>query len=463
MRVISCKALLCFVIGLAVLGNASAATPGIADRAIRSNVEGVDLIIYPMGAKDVITLVGSLPAGDVLAEQEGSNLAAATLVGMMLDKGTTKQDKFAISRQLDDVGATLGFSVGAQTTSIHGRSLKKDVRLLIRLLAEEMRFPTFPADELEKVKKQFEAGIRSQMENTDFRVRDAFSRYVYPEGHPNRQLPPQEWLTAVNSATVDDVKAFHKKHYGPTHLRLTFVGDVEPRVIQAEVRKAFGGWSGGQGLAVPSKEQTEMSGEGAARPKKGELVRAPSEQLISLADKASVSVMLGQATGLRYQDPDRLALSVGTAILGSGFIGRLMSTVRDKEGLTYGIGAGLSEDNFVDGSWAISASFAPALLEKGVASTRRELEKWWREGITESELDVRKSNLIGGFQIGLSTTYGMAGAIMESLERGVGIEWLDQYPKAVEALTTEQVNAAIRKYLDPEKMVLVKAGTLDLQ
>jgi zinc protease len=459
MSVMSCKALLCFVFGLAAaMGNAWAAAGGIADRAVRSDVAGVDLIIYPMGARDVVTLVGSLQAGDLLAGQEGSNLAAATLVGMMLDKGTTKRDKFAISRELDDVGAALGFSVGAQTTSIHGRSLKKDVALLIRLLAEEMRHPAFPADELEKVKKQLESGIRSQLENTDFRARDAFSRYVYPEGHPNRPRPPQEWINALNRATVEDVKAFHRKHYGSAQLRLAFVGDVEPEVIQAEVRKAFGGWSSGSAVA---SDGTETPTAGAAGPVKKALERKASDQSISLADKASVSVMLGQATGLRYQDPDRLALSVGTSILGSGFIGRLMSTVRDKEGLTYGIGAGLSDDSLADGSWAISASFAPALLEQGVASTRRELEKWWREGVTESELEVRKSNLIGGFRIGLSTTYGMASALMDSIERGVGIEWLDRYPQAVEALTSTQVNQAIRKYLDPRKMVLVKAGTLE--
>ncbi|HEY8509241.1 MAG TPA: hypothetical protein VIL32_12830 [Steroidobacteraceae bacterium] len=112
----------------------------------------------------------------------------------------------------------------------------------------------------------------------------------------------------------------------------------------------------------------------------------------------------------------------------------------------------------MNGSWSISATFAPALLEKGIASTRRELQKWWQRGVTASELEARKTNLIGSYQVGLATTYGMANAILHSLDSGAGIEWLDRYPEAVKALTVEQVNAAIRKHLDPKKMVLVKAG-----
>ena len=86
-----------------------------------------------------------------------------------------------------------------------------------------------------------------------------------------------------------------------------------------------------------------------------------------MADKTSVSVVLGQATRLRFSDPDSLALRLGTRIFGSGFAGRLMANVRDKEGLTYGIGASLSGDPFTDGGSRVRAAFAPALLDEGLA------------------------------------------------------------------------------------------------
>src|SRR5690606_2156938 len=163
-------------------------------------------------------------------------------------------------------------------------------------------------------------------------------------------------------------------------------------LIQAEVRKAFAGWSGGTNVVRSATHRSAAAAEDLS---------------VSVADKASVSIMLGQATGLRYQDKDRHALAVGTAILGSGFTGRLMNTVRDKEGLTYGIGAGMSGDTYVDGAWYITATFAPELLERGIASTRRELQKWWRDGVSAEELEHRKTNLVGSFQVALATTGGM--------------------------------------------------------
>jgi zinc protease len=171
-------------------------------------------------------------------------------------------------------------------------------------------------------------------------------------------------------------------------------------------------------------------------------------------------VLLGQSSGLRYSDPDNLALRVGTAILGHGFTGRLMAAVRDKEGLTYNIGASMGDDSIVDGVWEVSASFAPTLLGKGVESTRREVSKWWKDGITEQELALRKQGVIGGYFVSLSTTLGLAETIVANAQRGFDPSWLDAYPKAVRALTRDQVNAAIKAHINPNAMVLVEAGSV---
>ena len=422
---------------------AQVASASIAEQAVRTKAAGIDIIAYPMGVKDVITVTGSLPAGDAYAKE--GNLAAPTLVGMLLDKGTTKQDKFSIAKQLDDVGAQLGFGVGQQTVTVQARFLKKDLPLVMRLMAEQLRTPAFSGEEIAKAKTQLEAALRQAQTNVDARAREAFARAIYPPEHPNRPLDSKEMLEATSKLTVEDLRSFHKKYYGPAHMRLVFVGDISAPAIRKEVAKAFAGWSGGVDVERSLQPRAEQPS---------------STQTIVLADKASVSVMFGQPTGLRYADADSLALRVGTAILGSGFTGRLMGTVRDKEGLTYGISANVDEDTFVDGSWVINAAFAPALLEKGIAATRRELQVWWEKGVTADELAARKTNLIGAFQVGLATTRGMAGAIQLTLDRGKNLSWLDELPKAIDALTVEQVNSAIRKYVDPQKLVLVEAGTL---
>jgi zinc protease len=430
---------------LAMIGIvATAHGAGIAEHASRFKLAGIDVIVYPTAVKDVVTLAGTFPAGDAFAARD--NVAIATLTGMMLDKGTAHRDRFAIAQALEDVGAELRFRVGKQTVSIQGKALKDDLPRLIQILAEELREPAFSPEELAKARKQLEGTLRQKMEDTDFRTRQAFLQSVFPAGHPNHTAGLDDWLAAVDAATLEQVTAFHRKYYGPSQLTLVFAGSVDNKTIQSEVTKAFSGWTGGV---------EAVRGTGAAE------LRILRVQKIPVAQKTSVSLLLGQPTGLRYQDPDSLALRVGTAILGSGFTGRLMSTVRDQDGLTYGIGAAISDDEFVGGTFAISATFAPALLDKGIAASRRALAQWWQSGVTEEELAARKTNLVGRYEIGLSTAAGVARTIVATVERGKPLAWLDDYPKAIEALTVEQVDAAIKKHLDPEKMVLVTAGTFE--
>jgi zinc protease len=169
---------------------------------------------------------------------------------------------------------------------------------------------------------------------------------------------------------------------------------------------------------------------------------------------------VAQPTRLRYGQSDYQALRVATAIFGSGFTGRLMGNVRDKEGLTYGIGARLANDTFSDGDWRIAGTFAPNLLDKGIASTQKQLNLWYKDGVTEKEVADRKTNLIGTYKVNLATTDGIANQLLATVNRGLPLTWLDTYPTEIAALTPAQINGAIKKHLDPEKMVIIKAGTV---
>ncbi len=422
---------------------AAALHAGIADNAVRTRIAGIDLIACKTGVKDVVTFCGSLPAGDSFAGS--GNLAVPTLVGAMLDQGTTTEDKFAIAQKLDSVGAELEFAVGGTLVEFSGKCLRKDLPMVIGLLAEELRSPAFSEEEFTKVKQQLAGQLQRALESTNYRAGQAFSEAIYQPGSPNYTPPTEAFLAAVKSATVTDLRAFHAKTYGPNTLTIVAVGDLDVAVLRAEVAKAFAGWTGGG---------AKISYPKAAPPD------AERDQSIFMPEKPSVTVILGQASGLKYTDPDAIPLRIATAILGSGFTGRLMATVRDKEGLTYGIGSRVGNDSFTEGDWRISASFAPALLEKGLFSTRRELKKWYDDGVTSAELERTKTNLTGSYKVGLATTDGIAGMILVTVNRGFALTWLDEYPQKIDAVTLDQVNAAIKKHLNPDNMVLIQAGTI---
>ncbi len=245
--------------------------------------------------------------------------------------------------------------------------------------------------------------------------------------------------------TVADVKAFHGKYFGPDYCTMVIVGDVDPAAVEANVASAFANWKGGRPLpAIPAPT----------------VIQDPVELTVDVPGKQSVNVILGASSGLHYKDADFLPLSVATNVLGHGFTSRLLNTVRDTEGLTYGIAAGLVGSGQLDQAWAVNATFAPSLLNQGLASTRRELAKWDGDGITAEELDYRKSALTGAHRVSMATSRGLAAMILNTVRRGLDLSWIDEYPNKVAALKLAQINSVIKKYVKPDKLVTVRAGTL---
>lgn len=437
------KLISALLLGTFHLALVAVATAGVADHAARTTINGIDVVTLKTGVKDVVTIRGTIPAGD--SRSPDTNPALADLTAGMLDKGTTTHDKFALAQLLGDVGASINFGTNASALTINARCLRQDLPLVLSLIAEQLRTPAFAPEEFAKLKKLVTGQMARAMEDPDFRANSSFTRAVYPLGHPNRETPTDEFLAAAAKTTLDEVKAFHAEYYGPAAMRLVVVGDVDAAVVSTELGKVFAGWTGGSA---------------APRPARAGSVDAPREQDVQMADKASVSILWGQATQLRYGDADALAIRLGTAALGSGFTGRLMANVRDKEGLTYGIASYVTNDTYADGDWRIQAYFAPALLDKGIESTKRQLVAWHRDGITPQELAHVKGDFVGSYKLGLSTTTGMATTVLNTLNRDLPLEFIDNFGNKVNSLTLEQVNGAIKQHLDPEKMVLIKAGTI---
>src|SRR5271154_3520061 len=177
---------------LAMSGSAAAAN--MEDHGHRSKVDGIDLITYRSNVKDVVVILGVLPAGDAMAES--SNIAIPTLSGMMLDRGTKTLDKFAIAEKLDNVGAEIAFSVGTQSVEVRAKCLKKDLPLIVGLIAAELRTPALQAQEFNKAKQQFIGALEASAQNTEARAQEAFGSAEFPQGHPNRPHTVSEYEAA---------------------------------------------------------------------------------------------------------------------------------------------------------------------------------------------------------------------------------------------------------------------------
>lgn len=409
-----------------------------AKRIQRTDVGGADLLVCPTAAKDIVCVRVSLPAGG----SKEDNRALGHLTFDMTERGTTKHDKYTIAEMLESAGVDIESSITADAVETTAKCLTRDLPMVLDLLVEQWREPAFQAAEFEKAKKELLSSLQQLLEETDEQAAIAFSRATRAEGDPLRRATVEEMTAFTKKATLAAVKAFHAKHYGPSGVRMVIVGDVDAVAVQKHLAGLLAGW----------KLQPEVAVKPSLPTKTAEAVTVP------MADKSSVSVFLGQPTGLAAGDADWLALRLANDVLGNGFTSRLVGNVRDREGLTYRIGSRISDDDNRPGMWTVRASFAPAMLDRGIAGTRREVEDWWKRGITAEELAFRKDSMAGDFTVSLETTGGLAEQILQCVRRGFALKWLDEYPRALQALTLEHVNRVIRTQLNPETMVLVKAG-----
>ncbi len=418
----------------------------LASRVMRESIGGIDVLACRADVRDVVNIRLSMPAGVGVTQQR----ALAHLTAGMLERGTRKRDKFELARLLEEAGASITSEVNTDTVEFAVKCLAKDVPLVMSLLAEQVREPAFDAGEFAKLKKELSDMFRQTLEDTDAQAYIAFSRAIFPAAHPARRHTVEETLAEIEKANLAAVKAFHAEHYGPAEAHLVAVGDIDTTAFKTLAAKTFAGWK-------PQQQGTPRSRLPSSHPAEDQ---KNGETLMRIAGKESVSVVIGHRTTLRAGDAEWLPLLVASDVLGRGFTSRLIGNVRDREGLTYGIGAWMSEDTFRSGTWMVLGTFAPALLDKGMASTRREIEGWWRDGITADELDYRKSAIAGQFTVGLETTDGLAAQLLLCAERGFAVTWLDEFPAKVNSLTLEQVNAALKKHASPARMATVKAGTL---
>nr|WP_315242256.1 pitrilysin family protein [uncultured Flavobacterium sp.] len=410
----------------------------------REKVAGIDVVSVKTSAKDFVTVAASISLGNFANENKNSMLPSLTAA--MLSKGTTLNDKFKFSEKLQKLGVNLSVNATTSKINIGFKCLKKDLDQVVTLLAEELRLPLMDKKEFENVKQQFTGNTQQNLNDPTQRGSIALTQAIYPKENPNYNLSVEEDLANIKNATLEEVKAFHKKYFGPASMHLVIVGDTEGADLNNSLKKSFKNWNGGVTETLKFEEAVKA---------------ASKTEVVTIAEKPSAELFIGQYTGLKRSDADFVPFYIATYTLGGGFAGRLMQTVRDVDGLTYSISSGTGGNIMTGGYWYINASFNPSLFQKGLDATMVQVNKWLKDGITAGELENKKTNLIGSFKVGLSTTTGLSRTILGFVERGLDPGYIDQYPKDIEKVTLKEVNEAIRKYIQPDKMVIIKSGSLD--
>ena len=418
---------------------AERAMPGPETIVVHEYANGLRLYIYENPTVPAVVIDGSLAAGNVFDPPEKSGLAALT--ASMLRRGTRHHTFEELNETIESVGAAIEISGGRHAIDIYANCLSEDLPLILDLLAEMLRQPTFPEDEFQRLKQQTLTHIQEREHDTRSMAFITFRRLLFGENHPYG-LPVTGLRETVARITLEDVRDFYARHIGARGGQLVIVGDVQPAAVIEKVGHVLGDWQGQTvDISLPPVEPP----------------RARREEHVSIEDKTQTDIVLGWL-GIPRKHPDWTPLVVANTIWGQfGMGGRIGDVVREKQGLAY-YAYGSVDGNFGPGAWTATAGVAPQNVEQAIESILAEARRLREEPVSEEELRDVQTFLIGSLPIRLETNDGLAAAIADMAWYDLGLDYLLKTEERVRNVTVEDVQRVAQTYMDPEHYILAIAG-----
>lgn len=405
---------------------------------------GLVLIVRENHANPSIALQGLVKAGALFDPPGKSGLGA--FVAAMLDQGTATRTAFEQASAVESLGASLRFEGGSETVSFHGNMLSGDLEEVLAALADALRNPVFPPEPIEQIRGELVNEYRIAENNTSSVAARRANELLYPSEHPYHH-PPAGTESSLLAITRDDLAGFHARHYGPERTLLVLVGDVTAARASDLVEAAFGSWE-------RAKDAPPFRVPGVPAPK------APRTMAVPRPGKSQTDVVVA-LPGVARTDPDFYAAMMMNYVLGGASLSsRLMDSLRDREGLVYGVYSGLMS-GIGAGPIQIRAGTNPANAGRATAAILEEISKLHRDGPTEQEMEEAKGYLTGVFPVRLETNAGVAGQLLTAELYGLGLDYIERYLSIIRGVTRDQAHQAARKFLRTEAYALVTAGPVE--
>lgn len=412
----------------------SAALPS---RSVLAN--GIVLLVQESHENPTVAIEARLNGG-LLTEPAGKE-GVAELCALTLTKGTRRHSAAELAELLESNGISLSFSPAADHVKLSARSLAADFPLMVEIIGEVLNEATFPADQIEIARNQMVTSLNDQLQDTGAMSMRTALEAVYGKNSPYARFTEgsEETLGGLSAA---DLEAYRQGLLQGNRWSFAVVGDVQTAKAKSMIEKALKSVPAGSALAVIPPAWNAPAG-------------GPLQ--VDLADKSQTDlVYLGP--GIAPNDPQRSAVYLANVILGGSFTSRLNGELRDNQGLTYGAGS-----RFVDrmgvNYWFASLGVNPENVEKGLVGVKAELEKIQNPGVTEDELNRAKEYAAGSFPIRLQSKDAVADLLLYADTWGLGLDYTATFGAKLRAVTLAEVQAAVNRFTDSSKMVVVSAGT----
>jgi zinc protease len=414
--------------------------PGPHNIVRKQYPNGMTVLVKENFSSPSVVIDGLLRAGSVAdpAGQEGLGNFTAD----MLMRGTQQRSFAQIYETIESVGASVDVNAGTNLSYFGTKSLAEDLGLVVDVLADVLRRPTFPETEIAKVRGEILTSLAERASDTRRMASLSFRETLYPAGHPYARST-EGYLETINAIARDDIVNFYQTQYGAQGLIVAIVGAVKAEEAFQIWESAFGDWVGAtidRGPVPSAPRLTERR-----------------EKQVDIPGKSQSDLVLG-FVGPRRAEPNYLDARLANSILGLfGLYGRLGEKVREKGGLAYYSYSQL-EGGLGPGAWRVIAGVDPSNVAKTVKLIQGEIKRFVQTKVTTKELSDNKSFAIGSMPLGLETNDGVAGVILDMELYNLGLDYLIRYPDLINSITRARIQAAAQQYLDPEHFALAVAG-----
>jgi zinc protease len=377
-----------------------------------------------------------------LANRQVTNAMAAR----MLTRGTTKHSFEELRDAEDKARAAIDIRAREAGLEINVQGFRDQLPAAIDLVGEMLTTSSFPAKEFEIVRQEalatFEQQLSDPMGLAWIEAQKATSSW--PPSDPRYPLSPAERIALYKKVTPAEVAAFHKELLGATHGEVAIIGDFDQAAVTAKLESVLGTWAAKKPYTRLAKKLFDVPG---------------STKVVNVKDKEMAQLVLRHDVPLKDDSADYPAWILLGRILGSDTASRIWMRVREKEGLSYGAGAYMSADSLDEvGSTDAQAIVAPQNADKALASILDEYKKAATGAVTADELTRVKQAWTKELDTNLSNDNYVAWMLAEGLFVKRTLAWTKDLRAKVLAVTADDIARVAKKYLHPEKLVIIKAG-----
>ncbi len=410
---------------------------------------GLKIALLPKGTRGRSVQANLLlHFGDVNSLKGMETVAA--FAGSLFDKGAAGMTRQQIADAFDRLQSGVSFGINDQTLAVNISSKREHLAGVIALVGKLLRQPAYSEAGLQELRNQWLAGLEAQRKEPEAVLANRLARHgnPYPRGDLRYAGTFDESEQDVKAVTLDRLRAFHRRFVSAATGEFSAVGDFDAAAVQQALQQAVGDWR--QPAAGPQPYVR------LPQP----LVAAPPLRFVERTpDKANATFKAQMALPLTDLSPDYAALAVANFIFGQGQDSRLWQRVRQKEGLSYGVGSSIAwSSTDANSLFSVGAIFAPQNQGKVEAAVTEELARSLKGGFMPAELEAARSGLLNARRLGRAQDGVVAGRLAANLllQRRFAIS--QQVDDAIAALTLGQVNAAWRKYIEPQQLVWGWAG-----